>query len=119
MAAEFVTTADVIVLYRPEPASYRPDGGDRDLSDQGKSFDVTCIITRSGRMSDCQAEDNSMADQNFVNIAVRTISQWVVGPQTRSGEASAGRILIVTCRFQLQGQEQAGERNNGGRVASR
>ena len=104
MAQDLVTTADVVVLYQPEPARYVPDGNDLDLSDQGKSFDVTCIITRSGRMSDCQAEDNDLADQNFVRIAVQNVSRWVVGPQTRNGDSSEGLVLVVTCQFQLQGQ---------------
>lgn len=104
MAQELVTSEDVVVLFQPEPARYIPDGDDLDLADQGKSFDVTCVITRSGRMSDCQAEENDIVDQNFVKIAVKTVSRWVVGPETRDGESSEGRVLIVTCQFRLEDQ---------------
>ena len=104
MAQDLVTAEELVILYQPEPAHYMPDGDDLDLADQGKSFDVTCVIARSGKMEDCQAEDNDMVDQNFVRIAVKNVSKWVVGPQTRDGDSSEGLVLIVTCRFQLEGQ---------------
>ncbi|EGF90175.1 hypothetical protein ABI_31900 [Asticcacaulis biprosthecium C19] len=101
-----VSIDDLNVLYQPEPAHYQPSGDDLDLADQGKSFEVSCVISASGRLNDCEAEDNDMADQNFVDVAVESVSKWVVGTETRSGESVVGRVVTITCRFRLEGSEE-------------
>ncbi|WP_155847304.1 hypothetical protein [Asticcacaulis sp. AC402] len=105
MAQSLVGIDDLEIIYQPEPAHYQPSGDDLDLADQGKSFEVTCVISPSGRLSDCAAEDNDMVDQNFVRVAVKSVSKWVVGTQTRRGESAVGRLLTVTCWFRLEGSE--------------
>ena len=106
MAQDLITVDDLYIMYQPEPAHYQPSGDDLDLADQGKSFDITCVIAPSGGLDDCQAEDNDMVDQNFVRVAVKNVGKWVVGPQTRSGDSTAGKVVIVTCRFRLEGAEE-------------
>ncbi len=99
LAQDAVHLADAQVVYQPQPTSYQPDASDLDLADQGKAFDVSCTVGDDGHMQDCKAEPNDMADQNFVRIAVSDVQQFVVGPQTRDGEATAGRQFTVTCAF--------------------
>lgn len=102
MAQSLVAIDDLNIIYQPEPAHYQPSGDDLDLADQGKSFEVTCVISSSGRLRDCEAEDNDMADQNFVDVAVESVGKWVVSTETRTGENAVGRLVTITCRFRLE-----------------
>lgn len=90
---------DVELIRRPPPSRYQPEGTTLDLHDQGKSFDVSCMVADDGRMRDCAADENDMVDQNFVDIAVADISQIVVGPEAVDGTPTAGKRLLVTCAF--------------------
>lgn len=94
-----VYLGEVNIVYQPQPSGYQPQGSEIDLSDQGKSFDVSCIIGAEGKLQNCQAGDNDLYDQNFVRIAVANVSQWVMSPQTVDGKSSVGRTLLVTCQF--------------------
>jgi hypothetical protein len=106
MAQSLVALDDLNIIYQPQPAHYQPSGDDLDLADQGKSFEVTCVISSTGRLRDCEAEDNNMADQNFVAVAVESVGKWVVGTETLSGENAVGRLVTITCRFSLEGAEE-------------
>ncbi|ESQ92123.1 hypothetical protein ABAC460_04350 [Asticcacaulis sp. AC460] len=105
-AQGLIAIDDLNIIYQPEPAHYQPSGDDLDLADEGKSFEVTCVVSSSGRLMDCEAEDNDMADQKFVEVAVESVGKWVVGTETLSGENAVGRLVTITCRFRLEGGEE-------------
>ena len=99
MAQDALRMSDVTITYLPTPRSYQPDGTNYDLADQGKSFDVTCVIAQNGHMQDCSANNNNMVDQNFVSRALDNVGQWVVNPQGRDGQPTVGKTFVVTCQF--------------------
>lgn len=99
LASEPVYLGDIKVVHQPPPSGYQPEGTNFDLEDQGKTFDISCTIAADGRLTACEAAENNLYDQNFVDIATANISQWIVAPQTVTGEPSAGRSLIVTVQF--------------------
>ena len=101
-ADDYVRMSDLVILYQPDAKPYRPSGSDIDLADQGKSFDIICTIAHSGHLVDCQAFADNIADRGFVTSAVSNLRGWVVGDTTRSGQATEGRHVRFTVRFQLQ-----------------
>ncbi len=94
----YVSADDIQIMYQPEPQSYQPDGN-LDAGDAGKAIAIDCVISDSGHLSGCYAEENDLNDQNFVRLALDNARQWVVGPQLRNGEPSAGRTFRLVCRF--------------------
>ncbi len=102
----YVSAEDVEILYRPDPQSYQPDGN-LDTGDGGKTFVIDCVISESGHLSGCYAEENDLNDQNFVRLALQNARKWVVGPQLRNGEPSAGRTFRLICRFDRMDGERA------------
>ncbi len=90
---------DVTINYQPKPASYQPDGTNYDLADQGKSFNIACVIGADGHPGGCRADNNNMVDQNFVSRALGNVSQWVIDPTARDGSATTGQTLVITCQF--------------------
>ena len=101
-ADDYVQPSDLVILYQPDAKPYRPSGSDIDLADQGKSFDIICTIAHSGHFVDCQAYADNIADRGFVASAVSNLRGWVVGDTTRDGQATEGRHVRFTVRFQLQ-----------------
>ncbi|EGF90174.1 hypothetical protein ABI_31890 [Asticcacaulis biprosthecium C19] len=99
LAAEPVYLGDVQIVHQPPPSGYQPEGTDFDLADQGKTFDVACAISGDGKLSGCEADENDLYDQKFITIATANVSQWVLAPQTASGQSVAGRTLVVTVQF--------------------
>ncbi|MGZ3298145.1 MAG: hypothetical protein ACXU8U_05830 [Asticcacaulis sp.] len=91
--------SDVDIVYQPEPASYRPENTDYDLADQGKRFDIECVIAANGHVRDCQAMQNNLADQNFVRVALDSVKGFIVGPVAHDGLPTAGRTLVITSEF--------------------
>lgn len=109
----FVSTRDVDILYQPAPQNYQPDGN-LDTGDGGKTFAIVCTISGDGHLGSCYAEDNDLNDQNFVRLALANARQWVVGPQLRDGESSAGRSFRMVCRFdRLNGETAPAIASNG------
>lgn len=102
----YVSAEDVNIVYQPTPQNYQPDGN-LDASDAGKSFAIDCVISDSGRLGGCYAEDNDLNDQNFVRLALENARQWVVAPQLRNGGESAGRTFRLVCRFDRLSDERA------------
>jgi hypothetical protein len=98
--ADTVSLAEVEVRHAPGQSRYQPEGSDLDLMDQGKSFDITCVIGREGAMHDCEAAPNDIRDPNFVEIALNNVGQTVVGPVAEDGQPTAGRVLLVTAHFE-------------------
>ena len=99
MPQQVLRMSDVTISYLPTPRSYQPDGTNYDLADQGKSFDVTCVINGQGHMQNCSAANNNMVDQNFVSRALDNVGQWVVDARALDGEPTAGKTFTVTCQF--------------------
>lgn len=91
---------DIKVLKQPLPTAYQPEGTTNDLADAGKSFDVACIITATGTLSDCRALDNDIYDPNFIRVALGNIGHWVVAPTTLDGRSAVGRTLTITVQVQ-------------------
>jgi len=94
---------DVDVVQTPQQAHYRPENTDYDLADQGKTFNILCTVAVDGRMQDCTAQPNSMADQNFVHIGTDNARYFVIARHARDGSPTAGRILSLTCKFDRTG----------------
>ncbi|ESQ76803.1 hypothetical protein [Asticcacaulis sp. AC402] len=99
VATEPAYFGDIRILHQPAPSGYQPEGTTFDLEDDGKSFDIACTIAANGRLSACEAGENELYDEKFIDIALANVSQWIVAPQTVGGQSTAGRPLIVTVRF--------------------
>ena len=99
LAQDSLRLGDVDVVQHPHPAHYRPDSTDYDLADRGKTFDILCTVNTDGRMQDCTAQPNNLADQNFVRIGVDNARYFVIARAAHDGSATAGRVLSLTCRF--------------------
>ncbi len=106
--ADTVGLDEVEVRKAPGQSRYQPEGSDLDLMDQGKSFDITCVIGRNGAMNDCEAAPNDIRDPNFVEIALNNVSQTVVGPVAEDGQPTEGRVLLVTAHFERADKQPAG-----------
>jgi len=106
-AQDLLRMGDVGVVHQPEPASYQPEGSTLDLADQGKSFDIACVVGGDGRLGNCKALANDMIDQNFVKTALDNADDWVVQPRDSHGRSTAGRTFVITCQFKRK-DETAG-----------
>ncbi|ESQ92122.1 hypothetical protein ABAC460_04345 [Asticcacaulis sp. AC460] len=113
LAAEPVYLGDVRIVHQPPPSGYQPEGTNFDLEDQGKTFDISCTIAADGRLSACEAGENDLYDQKFVDIATANVSQWVVAPQTVAGGPAAGKTLIVTVQFNRTDQTNLAAASDG------
>ncbi len=98
-AQEALSLGDVHVVQQPKPAHYQPDSTDYDLADRGKRFEILCTVAGDGRMQDCTAQPNTLADQNFVRIGTENAKDFVIGAQARDGSPTMGRTLSLTCQF--------------------
>lgn len=97
--ADTVRLSDVEIVEAPAQSKYQPENSNLDLLDQGKTFDITCVIDKDGGMNACEAAPNSIRDVNFVEIALANVGQTVVGPVAHDGQPTEGRILRVTAHF--------------------
>jgi hypothetical protein len=102
-AQSVLRLGDVDVVQTPQQAHYRPENTDYDLADQGKTFNILCTVAVDGRMQDCTAQPNGMADQNFVRIGTDNARYFVIARHARDGTPTAGRILSLTCKFDRAG----------------
>ncbi|MBP2158672.1 MULTISPECIES: hypothetical protein [Asticcacaulis] len=105
--AETVSLSDVEVIEGPAQSKYQPENSNLDLLDQGKRFDISCIIGKDGGMTDCEAGPNDIRDPNFVEIALNNVSQTVVGPVAADGQPTEGRVLLVTAHFERADKQPA------------
>ena len=112
LAQDALQLRDVRVVQQPRPAHYQPDSTDYDLADRGKTSAILCTVNTDGRMQDCTAQPNNLADQNFVRIGVDNARDFVVGPEARDGSPTTGRILSLTCRFDRAGGDAAVEQSS-------
>jgi len=102
-----VSLSDVEIIEGPAQSEYQPENSNLDLLDQGKRFDITCIIGKDGGMTDCEAAPNDIRDPNFVEIALNNVSQTVVGPVADDGQPTEGRVLLVTAHFERADKQPA------------
>jgi hypothetical protein len=105
--ADTISLSEVQVRQAPAQSRYQPEDSNLDLLDQGKSFDITCVIGTNGAMKDCEAAPNDIRDPNFVDIALKNVSQTVVGPVAEDGQPTEGRVLLVTAHFQRADKQPA------------
>lgn len=105
--ADTIELSDVQVIEGPAQSQYQPENSNLDLLDQGKSFDITCVIGKNGGMTDCEAAPNDIRDPNFVEIALNNVSQTVVGPVANDGQPTEGRVLLVTAHFERADKQPA------------
>jgi hypothetical protein len=105
--ADTVSLSDVEVIKGPAQSAYQPENSNLDLLDQGKRFDITCVIGKDGAMTECEAAPNDIRDPNFIDIALENVSKTVVGPVGDDGQPTEGRLLLVTAHFERADKQPA------------
>lgn len=105
--AETISLSEVEVIEAPGQSEYQPENSNLDLLDQGKRFDITCVIGKDGGMNDCEAAPNDIRDPNFIDIALENVGKTVVGPVADDGQPTEGRLLLVTAQFERADKQPA------------